>query len=130
MRRQSREFALQILFQTEFASQISTGLLLEVIGADADPETLEYAQVLIDGVNANKEAIDSLIQTSSQHWKLNRMATVDRNILRIATFEMKFSVEPLKSNVVIDEAIEIAKKFGTTESSSFINGVLDQIGKS
>ena len=130
MRRQSREFALQILFQTEFASQISTSLLLDVIGADADTETLEYAQVLIDGVNANKENIDVLIQNSSQHWKLNRMATVDRNILRIATFEMKFSVDPLKSNVVIDEAIEIAKKFGTTESASFINGVLDQIGKS
>ncbi len=130
MRRQSREIALQILFQSEFAPQISITTFIEVYEDSIDTETLKYASFLIEGVQQNKEKIDSSIQSVARNWKLERMATVDRNILRIAVFEMKFSSENLKPHMAINEALEIAKKFSTEDSASFINGILDQVGKS
>lgn len=129
MRRQSREIALQILFQTEFAPQLSVSDLAELFEESVDRETLKYSQEIVDGVHDNQDDIDASIQAASRHWKIERMAGVDRNILRMAVFEMKFAVNPIKSNIVIDEAVEIAKKFGTTDSGSFVNGVLDQIAK-
>ena len=128
-RRQARELALQILFQTEFAPQISYQTFLEVFEQSVEPEVTEYAQLLVSGVQRNKEAIDSKLQASSAHWKVERMATIDRNILRIAVYEMKFASDPIKENIAINEAVEIAKKFGTTESGSFVNGLLDQVSK-
>lgn len=128
-RRQARELALQILFQTEFAPQISYQTFLEVFEQSVEPEVTEYAQLLVSGVQRNKEAIDSKLQVSSAHWKVERMATIDRNILRIAVYEMKFASDPIKENIAINEAVEIAKKFGTTESGSFVNGLLDQVSK-
>ena len=128
-RRQARELALQILFQTEFAPQISYQTFLEVFEQSVEPEVTEYAQLLVSGVQRNKEAIDSKLQVSSAHWKVERMATIDRNILRIAVYEMKFATDPIKENIAINEAVEIAKKFGTTESGSFVNGLLDQVSK-
>jgi N utilization substance protein B len=129
MRRQSRELALQVLFQTEFAPQISYHDLMDVLGASMEEEVVKYADDIIRGVSARKADIDSKIQASSSHWKVERMATIDRNILRIAVFEMRFASNPLKENIVINEAVEIAKKFGTTESASFVNGLLDQVAK-
>lgn len=129
MRRHSRELALQVLFQTEFAPQISEKDLFEVLGAAQDAETLEFANDLIQGVHARKAEIDAKIQSSSAHWKVDRMATIDRNILRVAVYEMCFVPSPLKENIIINEAVEIAKKFGSTESASFVNGILDQIAK-
>lgn len=128
-RRQARELALQILFQTEFAPQISYQTFLDVFEPGLEPEVISYADLLVKGVQKDKEAIDSKIQSSSAHWKVERMATIDRNILRIAVYEMKFASEPIKENIVINEAVEIAKKYGTTESSSFVNGLLDQVSK-
>ncbi|MBX3041290.1 MAG: transcription antitermination factor NusB [Bdellovibrionaceae bacterium] len=129
MRRQSREIALQILFQTEFAPQLRPTDIAHLYEESVDRETLDYASELIDGVTDHKADIDGKIQAASRHWKIERMAGVDRNILRVAIFEMKFSPNPLKENIVIDEAVEIAKKFGTTESGAFVNGVLDQVSK-
>lgn len=129
MRRTSRELALQILFQSEFAPTLSTRDYSEVFPEPLEKEAIEYAQVLIQGVQNKKPDIDAKIQQVSQHWKLDRMAGVDRNILRLAVFEMSFSPEPLKPAIAINEAVELAKKFGTTESASFVNGILDQIGK-
>lgn len=129
MRRQSRELALQILFQTEFAPKISRAELMAVFEESFDAETIGYAEDLIEGVLNNKEAIDAKIGAASRHWKVERMASVDRNVLRVAAFELKFAANPIKQNIVIDEAVEIARKFGTTESASFVNGVLDQIAK-
>lgn len=129
MRRQSREIALQILFQTEFAPQISAGQLMSVYEESYDRETAEYAETLVAGVVENKDYVDAKIQSASRHWKIERMAGVDRNVLRVAVYEMKFAPNPLKENIVIDEAVEIAKKFGTTESGAFVNGILDQIAK-
>lgn len=142
MRRHSRELALQILFQTEFAPQIPLSHILDLYRSSYemesspetsdikfDNETLGYAQELIEGVMKNKTAIDQKIQAVSQHWKIDRMATIDRNILRIAVFEMIVKTDRLQPHIVINEALEIAKKYGTTDSASFINGVLDQAKK-
>jgi len=129
MRRQSRELALQVLFQTEFAPQISYSDVMEVLGASMEQEVVGYADELIRGVQSNKSAIDAKIQSASSHWKVDRMATIDRNILRVATYEMCFATNPVKGNIAINESVEIAKKFGTTESASFVNGLLDQIAK-
>lgn len=128
-RRQARELALQILFQTEFAPQISYQTFLDVFEQSVDPEVIDYTDQLVTGVQSNKAAIDSKIQAASAHWKVDRMATIDRNILRVAVYEMKFAADPIKENIAINEAVEIAKKYGTTESSSFVNGLLDQVGK-
>ena len=129
MRRLARELALQVLFEKEFASQSQVHNTVELTrdgSQTLDPSILVYATELVDGVSQFKDQIDQKIQGASQHWKLDRMATVDRNIIRIAIFEMLYLKEPLKPNIVINEAVEIAKKFSTDESASFINGLLDQ----
>lgn len=128
-RRQARELALQILFQTEFAPQINIQTFLSVFEQSLETEVLDYADQLVKGVINNKANIDSKLQASSAHWKVERMATIDRNILRIAVYEMKFAAEPIKENIAINEAVEIAKKYGTSESASFVNGLLDQVSK-
>ncbi|WP_413575348.1 transcription antitermination factor NusB [Bdellovibrio sp. HCB290] len=128
-RRQARELALQILFQTEFTPTISVRTFMDVFEESYDSETISYADMLIKGVQENKAAVDAKIQASSAHWKVERMATIDRNILRIAVWEMKFSADPIKENIAINEAVEIAKKYGTSDSSSFVNGLLDQVSK-
>jgi N utilization substance protein B len=129
MRHQSRELALQILFQIEFAPQIEYAEFLEVFEQTHTEEDIAYADLIISGVKQNCEKLDGLVQKASQHWKVARMANVDRNILRMAAFEMKLMADPLKPNIVINEAVELAKRYGTTESASFVNGILDQIAK-
>lgn len=131
MRRKSREVALQILFQTEFATQISYEDFLSVF-EDQEPYTREviaFADELIKGVKSNQAAIDALIGKCSSHWKIERMSSIDRNLLRIATFELKFSPNKLDTGIVINEAVELAKQFATPESGGFINGILDQVAK-
>lgn len=129
MRRQSREVALQVLFQLEFSPQINMADFLDLFEHNFNKETLGYAQELVQGVRDNLEKADQKIQSVSQHWKIQRMAIIDRNILRLAIFEICYSANPIAPGIVINEAIELAKKYGSTESSSFINGILDQIAK-
>lgn len=140
MRRNSRELAFQILFQSDFAPAIGVKEAARVTSDSGesfkgssteahDAETLEFARQLVEGVQSKKAEIDSKIQSSSQHWKMDRMATVDRNLLRLAVYEMLFSPEPLKPAIAINEAVEMAKKYGSTESAAFVNGLLDQIGR-
>ena len=130
MRRKSRERAVQSLFQSEFAPQVNLRDLISTSEImDVDHDSLKYAQELVDGIRDKKSEIDSRIQKASQHWKMERMASVDRNILRLAVYEMEFSTNPIQPAVAINEAIEIAKIFGTSDSASFINGILDQIRK-
>ena len=128
-RHQSRELALQILFQIEFAPQIEYAEFLEVFEQSFSQDVIDYADLLINGVKAHKEKIDELLQSASRNWKVARMAIVDRNILRMAVFEMRMMSEPLKPNIAINEAVELAKKYGTTDSSGFVNGILDQVAK-
>ena len=128
-RRQSRELALQILFQIEFAPQIQYTEFLEVFEQSVSQDIIDYADLIINGVKNNKEQIDSTLQRVSQHWKVERMALVDRNLMRMAVYEMLFMPDALKPNIVINEAVELAKKYGSTDSASFINGLLDQAAK-
>lgn len=129
MRKKARELALQILFQMEFAPQISYESFMEVFEQQFNKESIDYADHLISGIIKNKTAIDEKIQKSCGHWKLDRMTLIDKNILRIAAFEMKWDANPLQDKIAINEAIELAKKYGTTESGSFVNGVLDQLAR-
>lgn len=128
-RRQARELALQLLFQAEFSPQISFSTFLHVFENNFSQETREYAEKITKFVNENKLKIDEKLSSVSRNWKVERMAIVDRNIIRIAIFEMKISPEQLSSKIIINEAVEIAKKYGSSESASFINGILDQISR-
>jgi transcription antitermination protein NusB len=127
MRRQSREIALQILFQTEFAPQISFEDLFSIYDDKKDRGIIKYADDLVRGVQIHKVKIDEKIQEASRHWKIERMGGVDRNILRLAIFEMMMSSEMIEPKIAINEAIEVAKVFGSQESASFVNGLLDQV---
>jgi len=124
-RRQSRELALQLLYQCEH-SRVD----LETMQQDfeswqkADAAVRSFADELIRGTLENRDEIDGYLEKQTAHWKLERLAVVDRNILRLAMFELLFSKDTPPA-VVIDEAIEIAKKFGAEESAAFVNGVLD-----
>lgn len=127
MRRQSREIALQILFQTEYAPQISFEDLFSIYDEQKDRSIIKYADDLVRGVQAHKIKVDEKIQEASRHWKIDRMGGVDRNILRISVFEMMFASEMIEPKVAINEAIEVAKLFGSQESAAFVNGILDQV---
>lgn len=129
MRRQSRELAVQILFQTEFAPQISVHQLVGLYDKSFPGDVTTFAETLVTGTLSHKEDIDGKIQSCSSHWKVDRMSSVDRNILRLAVFELCFASEKIKENILINEAIEIAKKFGNTESAGFVNGILDQVAR-
>lgn len=128
-RRLARELALQLLFQSEFAPQISVYAFLQLYDNKYGTETIEYAEQIIKGVADSKSKIDDKISSVSRNWKVDRMALVDRNILRVAIFELKVSQERLSEKIIINEAIEIAKKYGNTDSAGFINGILDQVGR-
>lgn len=134
MRRHSRELGLQLLYQTEFnalsPADISARKTFEATkNESSDATVIEYAEFLFNGVLKHKDQIDQKIQAASRHWKIDRMASVDRNVLRLAVFEMIYSPDPIEPKIVINEMIEVARKFGTQESSSFVNGLLDQILK-
>jgi N utilization substance protein B len=129
MRRLARELAIQSLFQMEFAPQVRLEELAATAEIGLDKESLNYARELLSGLLQKKAEVDSKIQSIAQHWKLDRMASVDRNILRLAVYEMEFFNQKVEPAIVINEAIEIAKKYGTTDSASFINGILDQVRK-
>ncbi|MDO8461600.1 MAG: transcription antitermination factor NusB [Deltaproteobacteria bacterium] len=126
-RRKSREIALQVLYQIEMLGESSRHLLFWK-GKEIEDEVRTFAMELVDGTTEHLKEIDDLIEKQSTHWRLARMAVVDRNILRLAVYELLYGRE-IPVSVTLNEAIEIAKKFGTEESGSFINGVLDQIAK-
>ncbi len=95
---------------------------------EVDQDIREFTDHLASGTAAHIDHIDVLLARHAEHWRVARMATVDRNILRLATFELLFEVETPKA-VVINEALEVARKFSTSESIHFINGILDSIRK-
>jgi N utilization substance protein B len=129
MRSQSREICLQILFQSEFSARIAVSDFLNLLEDSVPKEVLSYAEVLAEGIKNNQVEIDKVIQAASAHWTLTRMSTVDRNVLRIGVFEMKYAADKIKPSIAINEAVELAKKYGSTDSSSFVNGLLDAIAK-
>ncbi len=131
-RREGREAIFKTLFEIDLNPNLDLMTALQTAKdeyANFTDNDSEYALSTLKGVNENLNAIDSLISSSSPDWKIERMAAVDRAILRLATFEMKFAEEKLKPNIAINEAVELAKKFGADDSSRFINGVLSGILK-
>ena len=126
----ARELALQVLFQMEFTLPIPLDEFVKLYGQSTTKENLDYTHQLVEGVVKNKAAIDELIQGNSHHWKIERIALVEKNILRVALFETNFASAPMKPSIAINEAINLAKKYGSKESGGFVNGILDQITKS
>lgn len=129
-RRKARECALQILFELEFSPDHLEEILKDYWAAQpVKAEVKEYATWLVEGLWQHRAEIDRTIEQASEHWRLDRMAMVDRNILRMAVFELFFE-KTLPPPIIIDEAIEVARKFSGDEAAIFVNGILDGIYKS
>lgn len=94
-----------------------------------DAESVAFCLGLYDGVRAEQEKIDMLLRETASNWKLHRMLPVDRNVLRLTTYEMLFAAEPTPVSAAIDEAIELSRRFGSLDSPGFVNGILDKIAK-
>jgi N utilization substance protein B len=137
-RRTSRQAALQVLYAADLAarrqpdgpSAEQTESAFEAVAGHFElPEGARaFAKELVTGVGRQRREIDALIAAHATHWRVERMAAVDRNVLRLAVFEMLQGTAP--SSVVIDEAVELARRFGGDRSPAFVNGVLDAIARS
>jgi N utilization substance protein B len=127
-RREARELALQALYQLDVTGEgdPTHGLALFWTHFEAAPEVRAFARELVEGVREHRERIDGLIAASAEHWRLPRLSRVDLNLLRLATFEL-LARPDIPASVTLNEAIEIARRFGTDESAAFVNGVLDHI---
>lgn len=129
LRHKSREFALQMLFEWDMTRKKPAQVKQHFWkSARAAANTREFADQLFEGAVAEADAADSLVSSLSQNWRFERLAAVDRNILRLSIFELRFGTAPVK--VVIDEALELAKKFSSEEAPGFLNGILDAANKS
>lgn len=134
-RRKSREIALQMLYQLEMTGEaphevieLYYGLVLaEDDKAPGIPDSAKpFAENLVKGVYVHRDDIDKMIVAASENWRLERMSIIDRNILRIAVFEMLYCLE-IPPKVSINEAIDLGKTFGSPDSGGFINGILDHL---
>ena len=127
-RRLGREFAIQFLYQYDMGGgELDDALRLFWLTQDEVNDTVRaFATELIRGCFANRAAVDEKIQKYTEHWEVHRIAAVDRNILRLAMYEMlcRDDIPPVVS---INEAVDIAKKFSTRESGAFVNGILDRL---
>lgn len=128
VRRKARETALQALYKLDISAGSAIEKDLELEELAPGTEARRYCEALVGGVSSRLAELDSEIEKHSENWTISRMSIVDRNILRIAVWELLYSAEvPYK--VVIDEAVELAKRFGTDESGPFINGIVDRVRK-
>lgn len=129
-RRKGRELALQALYQIEITGDPSAGAVdLFLQHFEGTSATKEFARRLVSGVVSQGAEIDRIIEQSTENWRLARLAKVDLVILRMATYELIFCPD-IPTTVSLDEAIEIGKRFGSADSATFINGVLDQVAQS
>ena len=129
IRRKSRELALQALFQGELAGQ--NGLLdFEefCIHFQVNKKAIPYAKKLLDGILEKGDVLNQLISKYAENWRLERMSVIDRNILRLAVYEVHYQ-DDVPVSVAINEAVEIAKRFSTDDSGPFINGILDTMAR-
>ena len=128
-RRKARECALQMLFAADVAEtpsdEVARTYWAELGDGDIEEAAREFATRLATGTLAHLEPLDERIRSRAEHWRISRMAIVDRNILRLAVYE--FLYEPTPRTVAINEALEIARRFSTYEATQFINGILDAI---
>jgi transcription antitermination factor NusB len=126
-RRKGREKALQILFQLDFKNDDIEAACNDFWKRQpASQMVQEFAEMLVKGTVANRESIDRMIASTVENWSMDRLASVDKAILRFATYELIYMPD-VPPKVTINEAVEVAKSYGTDESGRFINGVLDKI---
>lgn len=130
VRRKARELALFALYAYEQGGGELKKVLDDIaLGEEAEDDVKRYAVKLADQTQTNIAAIDAMISDKAANWELRRMAAVDRNVLRFAAAELMYLGDAVPYKVVIDEAVEIAKTYGTDESGKFVNGILDSIRK-
>lgn len=128
-RRTGRELAFQLLFQTDVGEiPLDEVIALSRIHSEAQPAAWEFAEELAKGAWEQREKADALISRYAQGWSIERMPHADRNILRLALYEMYF-VEDIPPSVSINEAVELAKEYSTTESARFVNGILGNVSR-
>ena len=129
-RRKAREYALQILFQLDIRKEKPSAVVLKRFWAEYDPdeEVKAFSEEIIKGTYKHLTRINELLHQCAKNWSLDRMAVVDRNVLRMAVYEILYRID-IPTSVTINEAIEIAKKYGTEESGSFVNGILDRAAR-
>ena len=128
-RSRAREVALQLLFQRDLNPHAIRKSIEEFARDRLRDETLiPFCLSLYDGVEANKSALDERLGTAADNWRVSRMAIVDRNVLRLGAFELLFTPDT-PAQVALDEAIELARRFGSAGSPAFVNGVLDRLRK-
>jgi len=131
-RRASRQAALQVLYALDVGRRTErspTDEMFEAVAAHFElPEGARaFAKELVTGVAGHRHEIDALIAEHATNWRVERMAAVDRNVLRMAVYEMRYGATPC--TVAIDEAVELARRFGSERSSAFVNGVLDAVAR-
>jgi len=128
-RSRCREWALQLLYQADYRGHRQGEVPRFWRHFGKGGEVPDYLAQLVQGVAAHQEELDRLLRQHSEHWRLERMAAVDRNLLRLALFELLHQPE-VPAKVVINEAVELAKRYGSEESGSFVNGILDRVRES
>ena len=129
-RSRAREVALQLLFQGDHNSRVDRPVVERFVRARLHEPGLEaFCLSLYDGVLAHQAEIDQRLSEAAENWRLPRMAAVDRNVLRLGAYEL-LHVPDTPPNVILDEAIELARRYGTADSPAFVNGVLDKLRQS
>ncbi len=127
-RRDGREWALQILFGLDLNTRNDLDAVFDYffeVFADSDPQTRDFTEKIVRGVVEHRKAIDAKIEHYAEHWKIHRMGTTDRNVLRLAMYELLYC-EDVPPPVVLNEAIDLAKYFNNTDAGRFVNGILDR----
>jgi N utilization substance protein B len=127
-RSRAREVALQLLFQRDVNPTVPRAVI-ERFARDrlSNPDAEAFCVGLYDGVSRHLTDIDARVTAASENWKLHRMAATDRNVLRLGTYEIAFAHPPTPGPVALDEAIELARRYGSKDSPGFVNGVLDKV---
>jgi N utilization substance protein B len=126
-RSRAREIVLQVLYQDDLNTDQPEDIRLRFMNARLNHDTslVEFAEDLLNGVRRYRDTVDQQLEEIARNWKLARMAATDRNVLRLGAYEILFTETP--DRVVVNEAIELAKRYGTNNSSQFVNGVLDRL---
>jgi transcription antitermination protein NusB len=124
-RSRAREVALQVLYQDDLNPAMNPGVADAFLASRLRfDELIEFARSLVAGVRRNRSELDARLARTAEHWSLERMATTDRNVLRLGAYEILYADTP--DRVAINEAVELAKRFGSAQSAQFVNGILDR----
>lgn len=125
-RTRAREIAMQVLYQDDLNPHQKPAVADQYLQSRLrGAELVEFARSLVAGVRRNRQELDTVLSETAEHWSLGRMAATDRNVLRIGAFEILYTDIP--ERVAINEAVELAKRFGTRQSAQFVNGILDRL---